>query len=299
MKILVTGAAGLLGRAMSAVLADRHQVVAFTTRDLDLRDGQAVRAALDALRPEAIVNCAAYTDVDGAEDRPVDALAVNAFAVRSLAASAAALGATFVHYSTDFVFDGRANVPYSENDVPNPRSTYACSKLIGEWFAAEAPRHFVLRVESLFGAPPGEGMSRRSSVDRIVDAILAGEEARVFVDRTVSPSYLADICAATSHLIEHEAPYGLYHCVNTGACTWHELAVEIARQLGIDARLRPVPVAEVRLRAERPTYCALSSAKLASVGALMPAWQDAIRRYLLVRTAATAGRRLDRPVSAP
>ena len=113
---------------------------------------------------------------------PRRALAVNAFGVRSLARAATEVGATFVHYGSDFVFDGEATEPYTEDDTPNPRSVYGASKLLGEWFAADAPRAYVLRVESLFGgAPP------RSSVDRIIDAVAKGEEAKVFSDRVVSP----------------------------------------------------------------------------------------------------------------
>ncbi len=223
--------------------------------------------------------------MDGAEDQPVEALAVNAFAVRSLAKAATGVGCVLVHYSTDFVFDGRASAPYTEEDAPNPRSTYACSKLIGEWFAQETPRHYVLRVESLFGGLPGTPGARRTSVDRIIDAIVAGEEARVFVDRTVSPSYTVDVSRATQHLLEANLPVGLYHCVNSGSCTWYELAVEVGRQLALEPRLLAVPVAEVRLRAERPTYCALSNAKLGAVGVSMPRWENAITRYLAARHA--------------
>jgi len=243
-----------------------------------------VHAAVATACPDAIVNCSAYTDVDGAEDQPVEALAVNAFAVRILAEAATRSGSVLVHYSTDFVFDGRADSPYEETDPPNPRSTYACSKLIGEWFAAEAARHYVLRVESLFGGVPGSPGARRTSVDRIVDAILGGDEARVFVDRTVSPSYTVDVSLATRQLLEERLPHGLYHCVNSGACTWYGLAVEIGRLLGQSPRLLPVAVADARLRADRPKYCALSNAKLARVGVAMPTWQSALRRYLDVRT---------------
>jgi dTDP-4-dehydrorhamnose reductase len=283
MKILIAGAAGQLGLAMTDRLSRRHDVTPTTLEDLDVTDDRAVRDAVARLAPDAIVNCTAFTDVDAAEERPVEALAVNAFAVRSLARAASDAGCVLVHYSTDFVFDGRACAPYTEADHPNPRSTYACSKLIGEWFAEETPRHYVLRVESLFGGLPGAPGSRRTSVDRIIDSILAGQEARVFVDRTVSPSYTVDVSMATERLLEERLPHGLYHCVNSGFCTWYELAVEVGRRLGISPRLLAVPVADVKLRAERPTYCALSNARLESAGIAMPTWQDAIGRYLAAR----------------
>ncbi len=286
MKVLVVGAAGHLGRAVAEHLAGSAEVVATTRATLDVCDHRAVEATVTRLRPDAVVNCSAYTDVDRAEDEPVQALNVNAFAVRVLAAAAASVDAGFVHYSTDFVFDGTAGEPYTEDDPPNPRSTYACSKLVGEWFAREgAARSYVLRVESVFGAPPAAAGSKRTSVDRIVDGLWRGDEVPVFVDRTVSPSYHLDVAGATRALIERRAAPGLYHCVNTGSCTWEELAREAARQLGVVPHLKPLRMDEAGLRASRPRYCALSNRKLAAAGIAMPPWQNALARYISARRA--------------
>jgi dTDP-4-dehydrorhamnose reductase len=279
MRIAVAGARGQLGAAIVHEFASRHEVSALDHAALDVASDEAVRVAMERLRPEVIINCAAYNDVDGAEDHPVDALNVNAFAVRALAGSAAASGAIFVHFSSDFVFDGTASTPYTEDDRPNPRSVYAISKLLGEWFAVDALRWYVLRVESLFGHAPG-AQSAKGSVAGILTKLMAGEEARVFEDRTVSPTYVVDASRATRHLIEHGAPIGLYHCVNTGCCTWLDFARELARQAGVEPRLVPVRMADVRLRADRPLYCALSNQKLASAGVTMPGWQDALARSL-------------------
>src|SRR5207245_1500406 len=202
-------------------------------------------------------NCAAYNDVDGAEDHPIEALNANAFAVRALARAAERLGATLVHYSTDFVFDGTAVRPYSEADRPNPRSVYATSKLLGDWFAFDAPRAYVLRVESLFGRAPN-GPEPRGSVASILNRLMAGESPKVFIDRTISPTYVVDAARATRELVERAAPAGLYHCVNTGECTWFEFARELAHRLGLEAALTPVRTTQVALRAARPLYRALS-----------------------------------------
>lgn len=282
MKILITGAAGHLGTALVRRLSAAHTLVAMAAADLDVSDAASVSRAIRVVGPDAVVNCAAFTDVDAAEDQPLAALRVNALALRTLATAAAEGGAALVHYSTDFVFDGRANRPYLETDSPNPRSTYACSKLVGEWFAAEARRHYVLRVESLFG-DAGPAAGRRTSIDRIVDAIEAGEEVRVFVDRVITPSYTADVADATKALLEGGKPPGVYHCVNSGSCSFMELAAEVARQMGRRARLLPVKMTELELRAERPLYCALSNERLAGVGVEMPAWQDALARCLADR----------------
>jgi dTDP-4-dehydrorhamnose reductase len=223
-----------------------------------------------------IVNCVAYNDVDGAQDAPVRALDVNAMAVRSLARAAERADAIFVHYSTDFVFDGETDRPYTEDDEPSPQSVYGQSKLVGEWMAASTPRHYVLRVESLFGGPHA-----RSSVDRIIEALGEQREARVFHDRDVSPSFVEDVVAATRYLIQQQPADGVYHCVNTGHATWLNLAREIQHLLGTaSGRLVPVSMADVTLKAPRPRYAALDNGKLARAGLTMPTWQDALRRHI-------------------
>ena len=279
MRIALVGAEGQLGAAIAREFHARHDVVEITHSMLDVTHDEAVRELMARAKPDAIINCAAYNDVDGAEDHPVDALNVNAFAVRALARAAAACGCALVHYSTDFVFDGKASRPYTEADAPNPRGAYAASKLIGEWFAADAPRAYVLRVESLFGAVPG-ARPAKGSVASILKSIQAGADARVFEDRTISPTYVFDAAAATRKLLEQSAPAGVYHCVNSGSCTWLDLAQELARQLGVEARLIPVRMADAKLRADRPMYCVLSNAKLAAQGIAMPSWQDAVKQYV-------------------
>lgn len=281
MKVLVTGAAGLLGSAVTRTFAaagdDVHAVDHAT---LDITDRAAVEGLTRRLRPDVIVNCAAFNDVDAAEDDATSALRVNALAMIGLARAAQHPGAVLVHYSTDFVFDGEATRPYTEEDAPNPRSVYGSSKLLGEWLAADAPRHYVLRVESLFG-PPAQGRpSRRGSLGTIVDRLRGGETVPVFVDRTVSPSFTPDVAGATRRLIESGAESGLYHCVNEGAGTWLEIAGEAARLIGVEPRTRPITLETASMKARRPRFCAMSPARLASLGIAMPHWRDALRRYL-------------------
>ena len=278
MRVVVTGAGGQLGAAIVHLYAGAHEVVALGRGDLDVGDDAAVAAAMDRVRPQLIVNGAALTNVDGAEDHPVEALRVNAFGPRALARAARAHGAALVHYSTDFVFDGTATAPYVETDRPNPLSTYAASKLLGEWFALDAPSAYVLRVESLFGGAPG-GPTPRGSVASILHTLTAGGSPRVFEDRTVSPTYIPDAARATRVLLESRAAPGIYHCVNSGHCTWLEFAQELARCLNVEPRLTTVKMADVQLRAERPRFCALSNEKLRRAGVDMPTWQDAVARF--------------------
>ena len=276
MRVLIVGAAGQLGRAMVARLQGEHDVTAWTRQDIDLTRHRDVREAIAELAPEAIVNCASYNQVDAAEDQQMTAIEVNAMIVGTLARGAAALGAVLVHYGTDFVFSGTAATPYTEADAPEPRSVYAQSKLIGEWLAADAEKHYVLRVESLFGGP-----QRKSSVDRIADAVRAGQAAPVFVDRVVSPSFVVDVAEASAFVLRESPEPGVYHCVNSGHATWFAVGQEIVKHLGgSDELLKPISVKDVSLPAPRPQFAALSNEKLARAGFVMPAWQDAIRRYL-------------------
>ena len=274
-KILVTGARGQLAGAIVDAYKNSAEIIVYSRQELDIADFDSVLARVKADRPDAIINCAAYTNVDRAEDEVEVALNANAFGVKVLARAAQETGAALVHYSTDFVFDGHTDRPYVEEDRPNPESVYGQSKLVGEWFALEAPRGFVLRVESLFG-----GVNAKSSIDKIAQAIAEGREAKVFRDRIVSPSFVTDVADATIALVDHGEP-GLYHCVGTGHASWYDVGLEIARVMGKEreARLQPVSVADVSLRARRPQFAALDNRKLSRV-VPVPTWQDALRRYL-------------------
>jgi dTDP-4-dehydrorhamnose reductase len=280
MRVLVTGAGGLLAAAIIREFEKAGEtLVALGRADLDITDPAQVHEAIAAARPDLVVNCAAFNDVDGAEADAAAALRLNAFAVRSLAGTARQAGARFVHYSTDFVFDGEETRPYVEDDPPNPRSAYGASKLLGEWFALEHPDAYVLRVEALFGEP-GPGGSRTGSLKGIVTRIRAGEPTPVFVDRTITPGYTTDIAAATRELVTRRAAPGLYHCVNSGPTTWADVAAEAARLLGAPLTMKPITLESVSLPAPRPKFSALANARLAAAGISMPTWQDALARHL-------------------
>lgn len=280
MKVLVTGATGHLGAAIVQEFKNGHDVVGLGHRDLDIVNADAVRAALTHETPDVVVNCAAYNDVDAAEDNPVRAFELNAFAVLTLAREASKRRAVFIHYGSDFVFDGRIDRPYTEDDRPNPASAYGLSKLLGERLSAEAQRWYCLRVESVFGGPTAGRGARVGSAGTLIATIEAGKEAPVFTDRVVSPSYAVDVATTTRRLLESGAEPGLYHCVNSEECRWDEFAREAARLLGREARLRSITLDTVALRAARPRYSVLSTAKLARAGIAMPSWRDALRRYI-------------------
>jgi dTDP-4-dehydrorhamnose reductase len=284
MRVLVIGGAGRLGAAVANELTGAgHDVAALTRTSLDIRVAAQVVAAFERLQPEAVINCSAWNAVDAAEADPATAFAVNAEGPSFLAQAARATGALLIHYSTDFVFDGESFEPYPEEEPTNPLSVYGASKIAGEHEVRGTHRHYILRLASLFG---GSGVNgHRSTIDHIADSVVGNRIVRAIADRTVSPSYVPDVVYATRMLIEREAPYGTYHCVNSGHATWLELAEEVARQLDCVAHLEPVLAANLITAARRPRFCALSNGKLLRLGVRMPTWQTAIGRHLSSRRA--------------
>ncbi len=283
-RVLLTGAGAQLASAIRERLDGACRLTALSRHDLDITATAEVARIVADLQPEAVVNCASFNDVDGAERRAADALAVNGLAVGALARAAAAAGAVLVHFSTDFVFDPLEDPgPLPESAPVRPRSVYAQSKLLGELYAKRTPRHYVLRVASLFGGAPA-----KSSVDTMAATLRRGGVVRAFADRTVTPSYVPDLAAATARLLEGGVPHGLYHCVNSGHGTWLDLATTLAGDLGVDpaAAITAVPFRSVTMAAPRPQYAALSNAALAAHGVTLPHWRDALARY--VRTLTTA-----------
>jgi dTDP-4-dehydrorhamnose reductase len=278
MRVIVVGAGGQLGAAVTSLFGADADVLALARRDVDITDAAQVRALADR-RPDVLINCAAFNAVDRAETQPDAARAVNVDAVRRLAEAANAADATFVHFSSDFVFDGDADAPYDEDDAVNPISEYGRSKADGERAASVARRAIVLRLASVFGGRRGEGCAGSTTIDRIVDATAAGGEVVAFADRTVSPSYTHDVARAVHHLVRRGST-GLFHCVNSGWTTWADLARQVAALLEVPARVRAVSMREVTMTARRPLHCALSNARLAAAGVGMPSWRDALARHI-------------------
>lgn len=292
-RVLLTGAGSQLASALIARLSPHCTLLTARRPELDVTSPVAVRRVVAATRPDVIVNCASFNDVDGAERKAESALAVNGLAVGVLADAAERAGARLVHYSTDFVFDPLNDPgPLTEQAPVRPRSVYGQSKLLGEILARRARQHYVLRVESLFGGTPA-----KSSLDRIAAALRRGESIEAFADRTVSPSYVPDLAEATARLLDADVPYGLYHCVNSGTATWVEVARALAVALDRDAEALVVatPFVPEAFPARRPRYAALSNAALAAHGIQLPPWQDAIRRYAAAGRAGTESAAVDAP----
>jgi dTDP-4-dehydrorhamnose reductase len=279
-KIAVLGSFGQLGRDLCPRL--QGEVIPLGRSDFDLTDYLRLRHRLTELRPEVVVNCAAYNFVDRAESEPEAALAVNAGAVRNLAQVCRDLNALLIHFSTDYVFglDPARSAPWREDDPPGPISVYGLSKLAGEYFVRSiCPKHFVVRSCGLYGVA-GTGGKGGNFVETMVRAAGQGKALRVVADQRCTPSFTADVAAAVAELIPAEA-YGLYHITNDGDCSWHEFATEIFRLAGLSPALTPITSAEYGAPARRPAYSVLSLERFISLGLAPPRpWQDALAAYL-------------------
>jgi dTDP-4-dehydrorhamnose reductase len=281
MRILITGANGILGRALSSRLASGHCLFLWGRDEADLTDEARVRSAAQGIEFDAVVHAAAMTDVDRCESEPDLAMAANRDATRFVAALARERGATLVHVSTDYVFNGTKGSPYLEEDPTAPMNSYGRSKLAGEEAArgSGAPC-LVVRTSWLFG--PGG----RNFVDTIAGKLGRGEALQVVDDQHGSPTYAPDLAYAIEILLRRGA-HGTVHVTNSGETTWYALAVEIARYLGSAATITPVPSSEFPRPAPRPAYSVLSGDRYRALsGEPLRAWPEALHHYLSRRNAA-------------
>src|SRR5690349_1462207 len=269
MRFAVLGAAGQLGRDLCPRLPG--EVTPLDRTRADLTNPDLLRATLTDLRPEVVVNCAAYNFVDTAESEPDAAFAVNAWGVRQLARLCRELDCTLVHFSTDYVFglDTARTTPFQTADAPGPVSVYGMSKLAGEYAVrAECPKHFVLRTCGLYGVW-GSGGKGGNFVETMLRVAGQGKPLRVVNDQHCTPSYTADVAAAAAALIA-TGRYGLYHVTNGGATTWYELAKTVFERSGVTADLTPIPTSGYPTPARRPGYSVLALDALTAAGVPAP-----------------------------
>jgi dTDP-4-dehydrorhamnose reductase len=279
----VTGAAGMLGLdVLRAGERAGHELVGLAHTELDITDAEAVQAAFAGVRPDAALNCAAWTDVDGAESHREQAHAVNADGAGNLALAAAQAGVALVHVSSDYVFDGEARRArdgsqraYLESDATGPRSVYGASKLLGEQLVLGAsPRHAVVRSSWLFGVG---GANFAATMLR-----LAGEReaVQVVTDQVGCPTWTGHLAPALLGLIEREVA-GLVHLAGAGHVSWNGYAAELFRQAELDCRVEPATTAEMQRPAPRPAWSALESERDDVLP--LPPWQDGVAGYLAAR----------------
>jgi dTDP-4-dehydrorhamnose reductase len=268
----------MLGHDVVAACAARGgEVVPLTHAELDITDGPAVDAAVATERPDVVVNCAAWTDVDGAEDHEAEATQLNSQAAGVVAMAAAEIGASVLYPSSDYVFDGTKRSPYTESDHANALSAYGRSKLAGETAVAVAnPKHFVVRSSWLFG------IAGRNFVDTMLQLGEQQPEVLVVSDQVGCPTYAAHLAAAIARLVEGES-YGIHHIAASGSCSWYEFAQEIFDQTGLECRVMAATTDMVARPARRPPYSALESERPDAIE--LPEWRRGLTDYLREREA--------------
>ena len=281
MRVLVTGAAGMLGRDVREAFATRgHEAIGLTHEELDITDGPRVDAALDDLRPDAVVNCAAWTDVDAAETRERDAMAVNDTGAGLLAVAAGTVGAKIVYPSSDYVFDGSKGAPYVESDDAHPISAYGRSKLAGETAVAVAnSQHLIVRTSWLFGT------GGPNFIETMLRVGSEQPEVLVVSDQVGTPTYTRHLAGAIVLLTESD-DHGLHHVAGAGSCSWFEYAQEIFDQAGLGTRVMAARTAMLDRPAPRPAYSVLASELAEPV--VLPQWRAGLAEYMAERERATA-----------
>jgi dTDP-4-dehydrorhamnose reductase len=278
MKVLVTGAAGMLGRdVMLAAGNAGHDVVGFGRAELDVSDPAALEKKFDLERPDVVINCAAWTDVDGAEEAEEAAMAVNRDGAGNVAAAAAERGASVVYVSSDYVFDGAKGEPYVETDQPAPLSAYGRTKLAGEDATATAnKRHFIVRSSWLFGIGGG------NFVETMLRLAADHGEVLVVRDQVGSPTYTWHLAYGLVRLIEG-VEFGIHHMAAGGFCSWYEFAREIFEQAKVECKVMSATTEMLGRPAPRPAFSALVSQREHAIR--LPTWQDGLAGYLAQRSA--------------
>lgn len=294
--LALIGANGMLAQAVTSAARHDYVVVPLDLPEFDMTDSALVDRVLGQIDPDVIVNCAAYTNVDGCESAEALATRVNGEGPGTLARVAQALDATLVHLSTDYVFDGSKTTPYTEEDIPGPQSAYGRSKLAGERaiLGSGLEKFFIVRTSWLYG-PGGKNF-----VETILHLAAQRDELRIIADQVGTPTFTDDLADAIFRLLNvtrHSSPvtapkpYGIYHFSNQGQCSWYEFAAEIvtqARKQGVPVkaqRVVPITTAEYPLPARRPAYSVFSKDKYQRVtGAQVPDWQASLVTYMSCRS---------------
>lgn len=278
MHTLIFGANGQLGKDLRIIFSDTGTVTGVDLPDLDVADTDAVEALIESENPELVINAAAFTDVEAAEEHEPESFRANEDGARNVARAAAGRGIPVVYYSTDYVFGGVKSTPYEVDDETAPIGVYARSKLAGEVATREEnPKHFIMRTAWLYG-PGGNNF-----VEKILAAAKSRPSLKVVEDEVGAPTHTLDLAKASAALAKTEH-YGVYHAVNGGACSRYEFAQAILNEAGSSTPIEPCSSDAFPTKAERPLYSVLSTRALEeATGFVMPTWRDALHEYIARR----------------
>ena len=277
MRVAIIGAGGLLGQDLVKVGKARNWDLVLPSRqELDITDEDSIEQFFSDARFDWVINCAAYVAVDDAEREQDKAYELNAHGAFLAAKGSLLSNARLLHYSTDYVFNGKKSIPYTEGDETEPLGVYAASKLAGERnVLATNPNSIIARTAWLYG------IGRPNFPSKIYAAALDGKPLRLVADRVGSPTYTPDLAKATAQIMEANIAPGIYNVVNSGEASWYDLCKEMVEYAGIDTSLEPALNTDYPTPVERPIYSVLSGEKLQHAGIdALPTWQDAVRRFV-------------------
>jgi dTDP-4-dehydrorhamnose reductase len=287
-RIAIAGASGQLGSALVGALAGR-ELVTPPHAQVPFEDADAMARMLDDARPDVLINCSAYHNVDACERDPRPAFEINALAVDRAAEACASRGVAFMTISTDYVFDGTLGRAYREDDAPNPQTAYGASKAAGEFLTRRhGDRHWIVRTSGVFGTA-GTSNKGYTLIEKVLRQAERGEPTRMVADMVFSPSYAPHVARAVRDLIDAQA-FGTHHVANAGACSWHAFVATAFAKAGLSsAPLEPVTYAALGNRTRRPMYSPLENTTFARAGiAPLPPWEAALDAFLAARKARPA-----------
>ncbi len=279
MKIAVIGSTGQLGTDLTKTLENGYEVIGLAHKDIEVTDYNSC-LILKEHRPDIVINTAAFHKTDQCEEEPLKTFSVNALGAKNVAMISREMEATAVFISTDYVFDGSKNEPYTEDDTPFPINTYGISKLAGEHYTRQNQKHYIIRIASVFGAAGASGKGG-NFVETMITKAKKGESITVVDDMWMSPTYTKDTASILKGIIELQLPYGTYHATNKGYCSWYQFAEGIFRITGLNPALKPIKTEQLNVKAKRPRFSALKSTKLSRYGIETREWKDALRAYLV------------------
>ncbi|MPW38618.1 dTDP-4-dehydrorhamnose reductase [Thermococcus sp. 101 C5] len=281
MRVAIIGANGQLGSDLVEVFGEdsSFEVIPLTHADLDVTVPETLEI-LKELKPDVIINTAAYVRVDDAELYPEKAFQVNAIGALNVARVTSEIDAVNVYISTDYVFDGTKGEPYTEEDIPNPLNVYGLSKYAGEIFTKNySKRYYIIRVASLYGKVGARGKGG-NFVEFMIQKARNKEELRVVDDMFMSPTYTKDVARTLKKFLELMPGFGVYHMVNEGFCSWYEFTKAIFEILGWEVDVKPIKSEELKRFAKRPQFSALKNEKLRRLNLKMRSWKEALTEYL-------------------
>jgi dTDP-4-dehydrorhamnose reductase len=279
MKIVVIGSTGQLGTDLVKTLGAAHDVIGLTHNDIEVADYDSC-LILKKHKPDIVINTAAFHKTDQCEDEPMKTFSVNALGARNLTIITKEMDATAVLISTDYVFDGSKKEVYTEDDVPAPVNTYGISKLAAEYFTRQNPKHYIIRLASVFGKAGARGKGG-NFVETMITKAKNKDPITVVDDMWMSPTYTKDASSILKEITEKQLPYGIYHATNKGFCSWYQFAEQIFQFTALTPNLKPIKTEQLNMKAERPRFSALASMKLPQYGIEMRTWQEALREYLI------------------